>query len=146
MKINENLITICVSYTIISIAATIINILTGHQNNNLNTISMFVLTVIAVFVLSIHRLFDGWSPLMMMIMQYIIAIGLVMLFVFVVGRFSPVSEGGYWDIFWSFTIPYAIGACIYYIHVFQTARRLDETLKEIRKMHQEKETREEFLQ
>lgn len=130
---NEILLVICVSYTLISLAATVINILAGTETSNFNTISMLVFTTIAVLVLYTHQLFDGISPLMMIIIQYVIAMGLVMLYVFLVGLFNPVSEGGYWDIFVSFTIPYVIGAVVYYISVFHQARQQDALLQEIKK-------------
>lgn len=129
---NEILLVICVSYTLISLAATVINILAGTETSNFNTISMLVFTTIAVLVLYTHQLFDGISPLMMIIIQYVIAMGLVMIYVFLVGMFDPVSEGGYWDIFVSFTIPYVIGAVVYYISVFHQARQQDALLQEIK--------------
>lgn len=134
MKISELLITICVSYTIISIGATILNMLNGYETNNLNTIAMLVFTSIAVIILSLHRMFDRLSPLLMIVIQYLIALVLVMLFVFLVGLFSPVSEGGYQDIFVSFTVPYIIGAVIYYASVFYTARQQNHLLDEIKKL------------
>lgn len=132
MKASETLITICVSYTIISIAGAIINMLTGSQTNNLNVISMFVFTSIAVLVLYMHRQFENLSPLMMIVIQYVIAMGLVFLYVFIIGLFSPVAEGGYWDIFRSFTIPYIIGAAVYYVNVFQEVKKQNIMLCEIK--------------
>ena len=132
MKASEIFISICVSYTIISIAGAIINMLTGSQTNNLNVISMFVFTTIAVLVLYMHRLFENLSPLMMIVIQYLIAMGLVFLYVYIIGLFDPVAEGGYWDIFRSFTIPYIIGAAVYYISVFQEAKKQNAILCEIR--------------
>ncbi len=134
MKISELLITICVSYTIISMGAAILNMLTGHETNNLNAIAMFLFTSIAVIVLSLHRMFDSSSPLLMIVIQYIVALTLVMLVVFLIGLFSPVSEGGYMDIFVSFTVPYIIGAIIYYVSVFYTARQQNHLLDEIKEL------------
>ena len=68
----------------------------------------------------------------MIVIQYAIVLGIVMLFVFIIGQFDPVSEGGYWEVFLSFTIPYAAGACIYYIDVFRTAKKQNELLYEIK--------------
>ena len=130
---NEILLTICVSYTLISIGTTILNMLSGSENNNMNTISMLVFTSIAVLVLYTHQIFDKVSPLVMIVIQYVIALGLVMLYVFIVGLFDPVAEGGYWDIFISFTIPYVIGALLYYISVFYQAHQQDALLQEIKK-------------
>ena len=130
---NEILLTICVSYTLISIGTTILNMLAGSETNNMNTISMLVFTSIAVLVLYTHQIFDKVSPLVMIVIQYVIALGLVMLYVFIVGLFDPGAEGGYRDIFVSFTIPYVIGALVYYISVFYQAQQQDALLQEIKK-------------
>ena len=130
---NEILLTICVSYTLISIGTTILNMLAGSETNNMNTISMLVFTSIAVLVLYTQQIFDKVSPLVMIVIQYVIALGLVMLYVFIVGLFDPVAEGGYRDIFVSFTIPYVIGALVYYISVFYQAQQQDALLQEIKK-------------
>lgn len=134
MKISELLITICVSYTIISIGAAILNMLSGHETNNLNAIAMFLFTSIAVIVLSLHRMFDSLSPLLMIVIQYVVALVLVMLVVFLIGLFSPVAEGGYMDIFVSFTVPYILGAGIYYVNVYYTARQQNHLLDEIKEL------------
>lgn len=133
MSVTEILITICVSYTIISIIAAIINLMTGSQADNLNTIAMLLFTSIAVFVLSLHNMFDKVSPLLMIIIQYVVALELVMISVFLIGLISPVSEGGYKDIFISFTIPYIIGAFVYYVSVFYQAKQQDDLLQEIKR-------------
>lgn len=125
-------ITICVSYTILSIVNTVFELVKGTKSNPINALFMLLFTSIAVFVLSIHHLFDEWNPLLMILVQYVIAIGLVMLVVFLGSFVEPVDEGGYRDIFLSFTIPYAIGAVFYYIEVFRSAHRQDELLQEIK--------------
>lgn len=71
-----------------------------------------------------------------------VALFCVMLFVFIVGQFNPISEGGYRDIFLSFTVPYVIGACVYYIDVFQTAKKQNELLDEIKKSVENDKKRE----
>ena len=129
---NEILLTICVSYTIISACSAIVNMLMGGETSNLNTLSMLVFTSIAVLILYMHQLFERISPLLMIVIQYVIALGLVMLYVFLVGLVEPVAERGYRDIFISFTVPYIIGAVVYYISVFKQARQQDALLQEIK--------------
>ena len=129
---NEILLTICVCYTIISACGAIVNMLMGGETNNLNTLSMLVFTSIAVLILYMHQLFERISPLLMIVIQYVIALGLVMLYVFLVGLVEPVAERGYRDIFISFTVPYIIGAVVYYISVFKQARQQDALLQEIK--------------
>lgn len=125
-------ITICVSYTILSIANAVFSLLAGRMEGSYgNSVVMLLWTSIAVFVLSIHHLFDEWSPAAMIAVQYMIAMGLVFLTVFIGSFFEEVSEGGYRDVFLSFTWPYVIGAMVYYISLFQTAKRQDKLIQEI---------------
>ena len=132
IKGKEILITICISYTIINIGGSMFEA-TVEQNRSIctNNIMMLMWTSIAVFVLSIHHLFDEWSPLAMILIQYIIALSLVLLTMVIGGFFEPVSKGGYKDAFLSFTIPYVFGAIIYYIGVFQSVRRQNRLLQDI---------------
>lgn len=132
IKGREILITICISYTIINIGGSIFEAIV-EQNRSLctNNIMMLMWTSIAVFVLSIHHLFDEWSPLAMILIQYVIALSLVLLTMVIGGFFEPVARGGYKDAFLSFTIPYVIGAIIYYIGVFQSVRRQNQLLQDI---------------
>ena len=132
IKGKEILITICISYTIINIGGSIFEAIV-NQNRSLctNNIMMLMWTSIAVFVLSIHHLFDEWSPLAMILIQYVIALSLVLLTMVIGGFFEPVARGGYKDAFLSFTIPYVIGAIIYYIGVFQSVRRQNQLLQDI---------------
>lgn len=125
-------ISIAVSYTLISIANAVLNLLSGREgNSNWNDIIMLLWTSAAVFILSIHPLFDEWPPLLMICVQYLIAAGLVLLTVYISGFFTEVSKEGYKDAVISFTIPYMIGAAVYYISVFRTAKRQDKIMQEI---------------
>ena len=49
--IKEYLLELCCSYTVISVAGAIINMIVGSNTNNANVILMFVFCAIAVFVL-----------------------------------------------------------------------------------------------
>ena len=143
MKILKGIeipICICISYTIISVAVAILNLALGYeQTHNLNAIAMFLWTSIAVLVLSIHHWFDEWLPLAMIVVQYVIAMGLVLLVTFVLARIDGISEGGYIDAVRSFTIPYIIGALVYYISLFRAAGRQDKIIQEINQMMERRE-------
>lgn len=134
-KSIDLLTAICISYTIISLVDHISHLIYGTRGNSLNGIAQFLFSAIAVLVLYMHRLFENRSPLFMIVMQYIIAMGLVWLLAWLLGYFDPVIEGGYWDIFWSFTIPYAIGATYYYIQIFCSAKRQNALLQEIKRQY-----------
>lgn len=131
-------ITICISYTILSIINALINLLNGNSTgSHENSIMMLLWTSIAVFILSIHHLFDEWSPIFMIIIHYMIAMGLVFLSIFLISLFSEIHVDAYKDAFTSFTWPYIIGAGFYYISLFRSAARQNKLLSEI----QEKATK-----
>lgn len=125
-------IAICISYTILSIANAVVSLLRGvEMGTHWNSILMLVWTSIAVLVLAIHHLFDELPPLLMMVIQYVIAMGLVLLTIFVSGFWGEISESGYKDAVISFSIPYLIGAVIYYVSVFREAKRQNKLIEEI---------------
>ncbi len=132
--IKYYLLELCCSYTIVSVAGAIINMIFGYETNNVNVVMMFIFCNIAVFVLSIHKLFDAFSPLAMIIIQYVIALGLCFLVIFIASLIiEPVSPRGWFEFFRSFTIPYVIGAALYYYRLYREARDQDEIIKEIQK-------------
>ena len=131
--IKSYLLELCCSYTIISVIGAIINIVSGYQTNNANVVMMFIFCNIAVFVLSIHKLFDAFSPLAMIIIQYVLALVLIFLVIFITSFIEPVSPRGWFEFFRSFTIPYIIGAALYYYKIFKETKDQNEMIKEIQK-------------
>ncbi len=129
---------ICVSYTFVSVTGVIVNILSGTQINNFNTLLMFVTCVIASVVLSFHKLFDDLSPLMMMALQYLIACVLIGIMLFVINLFDEVTLKGCFEFYRSFTIPYAILAGFYYFSVFADAKKDNDLIKEIQEQRNSK--------
>lgn len=126
-------LTISVSYTILSVANAVLNLLAGREDgSHWNSLMMLLWTSIAVLILSLHHLFADWSPAAMILIQYLIAMGLVLLTVFVSGFFTEISPGGYLNAAVNFTAPYAIGGLLYYISVFRTAGRQNKQLQEIK--------------
>ena len=133
-SIKLYLLELCCSYTIVSVIGAIINMIFGYQTNNVNVVIMFIFCNIAVFVLSIHKLFDAFSPLAMIIIQYVIALGLCFLVIFIASLIiEPVSPRGWFEFFRSFTIPYVIGAALYYFRLYKEAKDQGEMIKEIQK-------------
>lgn len=130
-KLKEMLLVICVSYTLISLCAAVINTIMGTQNNNFNTVMMFVFTSISVGVLYLYKLFDRFSPLVTITIQYLVALALAMGVVRLVSLFDEVSPKGYWEFFVSFTVFYLIGAVWFYITTFLETRKMNQLIKEI---------------
>ena len=130
--IKSYLLELCCSYTIVSVIGAFINIIFGYQTNNVNVVMMFIFCNIAVFVLSIHKFFEKLSPLAMMIIQYFVALALCTGAILIATLFwGPVTPRGWFEFFRSFTIPYIIGAGLYYYRLWADAKKQQELINEI---------------
>lgn len=142
MKILKGIeipIAICISYTILSVYNAAASLIVGRETGpHSNSLLMLLFTTIAILILSLHHLFDECPPAVMIAVQYIIAMGLVFLTTYILSFFEEMGENGYRDIFLSFTIPYIIGAIIYYISLFRTAQRQNTLLTQINAAHKKR--------
>ena len=135
----QYLIEMCCVYTIISVAGAIVNIIAGTQTNNVNVLVMFATCVIATFVLYMHKLFDNVSPLVMIIVQFLVACALIGLMLLGISLFieQPISARGWFEFYRSFTIPYIIFAAFYYYRVFAEARKQSELIRQLQQDHRD---------
>lgn len=127
--------TACVFFTILALTKIVMEyILLGqmdHTGNNL--LFMFAFTCLSLFILNQYSRFENLSPLFIIIAQYIIAMGIVLLIVWIGGHFEQLSLNAYRDIFLSFTIPYIIGAICYYVSLHLEVKKENEMLDRIKK-------------
>ncbi|MBR2523300.1 MAG: hypothetical protein IKE53_02535 [Clostridiales bacterium] len=131
-KIKEYLIELCCAYAFVSVVGAIVNIIGGTETNNVNVLVMFASCAIATFVLFLHNLFDSVSPLVMIIVQYLVACALVGLMLWIISSFiSPITPKGWFEYYRSFTIPYVLLAGYYYYRVFSDAKKQDNIIREI---------------
>ena len=115
----------------------------GTETNNVNVVIMFAFCTIAVLVLSLHKLFDNFSPLVMIIVQYLAACFLCALMILGLSYFyGPVTPWGWFEYFRSFTIPYIILAALYYYRVFSEAKKQNALIQEIQQKSREKNSGE----
>lgn len=68
-----------------------------------------------------------------MIIQYLIAMTLVIINVWITGHFVELHPDAYKDAFITFTIPYIIGAIAFYIGILSDVKKQNETLNFIRR-------------
>lgn len=125
------LLYICISYTMVSVSGAVVNLLAGTKTSNSNTLIMFGLCSIASFVLALNKLFDEFSPLVMILLQYIIVLMLCAGFLFIMSLIDPISPKGWFEYFRSFTIPYIIIAAMYYYSLYDEAKKQDRMIKDI---------------
>lgn len=124
----------CVVFTLLVLGKLVLEYIVqgawGNYQGNL--LVMFVLSTVATFVLSQYYRFQKYPLLAVMIVQYLVLIGGVMLFTWISGFFAPLHEDGYRDMFLSFSIPYAIGVVVYYMALFHEVRKVNGVLRKIR--------------
>ncbi len=131
-KLGQYLVELCCAYTLVSVVGAIVNILAGTQTNNINVLVMFATCAIGTFVLYLYRLFDGLSPLLIMVLQYLICCVLLGIMLFLLSTFvDPISPKGWFEYYRSFTIPYIILAGFFYYRVFSETKKQEKLLLEI---------------
>lgn len=121
---------ICITYTVISIGYTIFEIIINGKMNptQLNIFLFLVLSMLGVAVLSQHYRFNRFSPLAMIIMQYMIAESIILASLRIASFFVDIHPDGYRDMTLSFSVPYLIGALIYYIRLRLEVKKQNQLL------------------
>lgn len=121
---------ICITYTVISIGYTIFEIIINGKMNptQLNIFLFLVLSILGVAVLSQHYRFNRFSPLAMIIMQYMIAEIIILASLKIASFFVDIHPDGYRDMTLSFSVPYLIGALIYYIRLRLEVKKQNQLL------------------
>lgn len=126
--------TVCVVYTLLVLGKVVLEYIVqgkwGNYQNNL--LVMFVLSTLAVFVLSQYYRFQKYPLFVVIVVQYLVLVGGVMLYTWISGLFVPLHEDGYRDMFLSFSIPYAIGVVVYYMALFQEVKNVNRMLEQIK--------------
>lgn len=125
--------TLCVVYTILVLTKLILEAVMGHTDTyyTQNLLFMFVVSFAAVSVLSLHSFLQNIPLLFVIIGQYLLLIAFVEGGLLLISLFAPVSPDGYLEMFLSVSIPYGIGAAIYYIEYFRQVKKMNHFLQEI---------------
>lgn len=125
---------VCIVFTVLLFGKIFLEFIVQGDFGNYqeNILVMFGLSLLATFVLSQYYRFQKYPLLVVILGQYILLIGVVMLITWVSGWFNELHENAYRDMFLSFTVPYVIGVIIYYAAVFHEIKSANQTLKEIK--------------
>lgn len=124
-------------FTCLLIGKIILESIMGYRDVNYaeNILTLFIITVAATAILGMHKYLQNVPILLVMFLQYVGLIGSVMGAIWVISCITDVSPSGYWDMFWSVTIPYVVLAGVYYISFFREVKKANALLLE---MNQEK--------
>lgn len=133
---KKNVISIiCITYTIVSVVLTVFEIFDKGEMNptQLNMFLFLLLSVLGVGVLSQHYRLKRFSPLTMIIIQYFIAVVIILISLKIASYFVDIHPNGYRDMTISFSIPYFIGTVIYYICLRLEVRKQNHILEKIKR-------------
>lgn len=127
--------TVCVVYTCLSIGKIMVEAVWQGTfgNYQVNFLIMLFLAFMGTLVLSQHYRLERFPISLVIILQYVVMIALVMLIIWITGFFEPLSEHAYHDMYWSFTIPYAILAAVYYICLYLEVKKANRLLQNFKK-------------
>ena len=92
-----------------------------------------LLSILGVLILSQHYRLERFSPLAMVIIQYVIAVAVILISLKAASYITDIHPDGYRDMILSFSIPYFIGAVVYYISLMLEVRKQNRILEKIKK-------------
>lgn len=132
---RQNVISvICITYTVVSVVLTSYEILVNGKMNptQLNMFLFLLFSILGVGVLSQHYRFEKFSPLTVILVQYFIALAIILITLKVASFFVEIHPDGYRDMTVSFSIPYLIGTMIYYICLRLEVRKQNRLLANLK--------------
>lgn len=126
--------TVCVVYTALSLCKIAYEAtLSGNLEHNYeNFLWMLAISVMATFVLSLHPYLQKLPIWLVILGQYLVLITLISLFVWIEGHFAYLHPDAYGDMFWSVTIPYPLGAAVYYFSFWLKVKKANVILKDLK--------------
>ena len=132
MKIinKHNFISIvCISFTIVVCAKLLLEKSMGFTDRYYteNIFTCLAGSVLVTFILSLHYYLQRFPFIPVMIGQYVLLIGVVFGAIWIAGQFSENAPTAYRDMFLSVTVPYIVGAAVYYISFFLQIKKANET-------------------
>ena len=117
---------VCMTYTVISITLAVLEVLETREMNP-TQLNMFLCLLLSILGL------ERFSPLAMVIIQYVIAVAVILISLKAASYITDIHPDGYRDMILSFSIPYFIGAVVYYISLMLEVRKQNRILENIKK-------------
>ena len=124
---------VCISFTLIVsgklIAEAMAGITDPYYTQNIFTCLAF--SFIITFILSLHFYLQRFPFIPVFIGQYAVTIGIVCLAIYIGQQFTDFAPSAYRDMIISVTIPFLIGAIVYYISFFAEIKKANKVLEEM---------------
>jgi hypothetical protein len=103
------------------------------DSNQENFIWIIVISLLSTFVLSLHYYLQKYPVGFVIIGQYLALLAIISLCIWIEGHFVELHPKAYSDMFWSFTIPYIVGAAYYYISFWFKVQKANKIIKKLKR-------------
>jgi len=125
---NNFISIVCTSFTLIVCGKLLLEKSMGFVDTYYteNIFTILGVSVLATGILSLHYYLQRFPFIPVVIGQYFLLIGVVFAAIWIAGIFTDNAPSAYRDMFVSVTIPYVIGAVVYYISFFYQIKKANE--------------------
>ena len=124
---------VCISFTLLVCYKLIYEWIVGFKDPNytMNIFLNLLFAVIITAILAIHFYLQKYPFVPVFLGQYIFTIVITFLIVKIAEQFVELAPTAYRDMFVSVTIPFIVGAAVYYISSFRQIRKANKMLEEL---------------
>ena len=124
---------VCISFTILVCSKLLLEKMTGFTDKfyTENIFACLGGSFLITFLLSLHYYLQKFPFIPVLLGQYAAAVGAAFLLVWIDGHFSEHSPNAYRDIFFSVTIPFVVGAAVYYFYFFQQIKKANKMIEKM---------------
>lgn len=124
---------VCISFTLLVCYKLIYEWIVGFKDPNytMNIFLNLLFSVIITAILAIHFYLQKYPFVPVFLGQYIFTMVITFLVVKIAEQFVELAPTAYRDMFVSVTIPFVVGAAIYYIIFFRQIRKANKMLEEL---------------
>lgn len=126
---------VCVSFTLIVCGKLLYEKSIGFVDGSYteNIFMCLGISVLATLILSLHYYLQRFPFVPVVIGQYLLLIGVIFAGIWISGHFTKNAPSAYRDMFISVTVPYVIGAIVYYISFFLQIKKANKVFLNLEK-------------
>ncbi len=127
---------VCISFTILVCSKLLLEKMTGFTDRfyTENIFACLGGSFLITFLLSLHYYLQKYPFIPVLLGQYAAAVGAAFLLVWIDGHFSEHSPNAYRDIFFSVTIPFVVGAAVYYLYFFHQIKKANKMIEDMEEL------------